>query len=159
MQRGGVTENRTQPLKILVIDDNRADVHLLEVVLRQIGVNFEATVFLDGEEALSALPAYARRPAPDFILLDLIMPRVGGLEVLKEIRRMPCFERVPLYVITSSHDPEHRREAESFDRTRFVSKPITLDEIGRLVEGILSDLGYPARFTSSQTKRVSNRAS
>jgi CheY-like chemotaxis protein len=75
--------------RILLVEDNPADVFLMREALQQAGMRFELTVIEDGEEALRRMrreSPYENAPQPDMVLLDLSMPRVDGLEVCRRLR-------------------------------------------------------------------------
>ena len=71
-------------MRILLAEDNPADVYLIEEALRENGVEFDMTVAEDGEQALTMLADPARQL--DVVLLDLNMPKRGGSEVLEKLR-------------------------------------------------------------------------
>jgi CheY-like chemotaxis protein len=133
-----------KPARIVVVDDNPADVFLIEEALRANGVGFEITRFEDGEKALIALcheGESAGAPAPDLILLDLKLPRAEGIEVLAKIRQTARLARVPVAILTSSQSPKDKQEAAAFGAARFVPKPTDLDSfletVGRAAKELL----------------------
>jgi signal transduction histidine kinase/DNA-binding response OmpR family regulator len=83
---------------VLIIDDERGFCQLVEQILSATGRDFDVRHAYDGEEGMLAL--YARRP--DLVLLDLIMPRVDGLQVLKEMRQDPELVDVPVILLTAT---------------------------------------------------------
>lgn len=134
-----------RPFLIVLMEDSVADIYLVRQALEGVGLNFELTVIEDGAEAR----AYARRdgkyaghPVPDLTVLDLNLPRVGGLEVLDALRRNDELSQVPVAILTSSAAPSDRNKATSLGIQRFISKPVELDDflqIGEVLKQILED--------------------
>ncbi|HEX9002915.1 MAG TPA: response regulator [Blastocatellia bacterium] len=84
-----------RPARVLVVDDERHIARVLEFVLRKAG--YEVAVAYDGEQAL----AEVKRFAPDALLLDLVMPKLSGLEVLKHLRADEQNARLIIAVLTA----------------------------------------------------------
>jgi two-component system, response regulator len=120
--------NRTS--NILLVEDNAEDVELTQRAFRKSKVLNELTVVRDGEQALEYLfctGAFAGRDPhqmPEVILLDLKLPKVGGLEVLRRVRTDQRTKRIPVVVLTSS--TEDRDICSSYDlgANSFVRKPV-----------------------------------
>jgi CheY-like chemotaxis protein len=129
--------NRT--VRILLAEDNPADVYLIEEALREHQVEFELMLAQDGEAAISMMAKAAQKP--DIVLLDLNMPKRSGGEVLERLRR-DSGPAMPVIVLTSSDSPSDREEAMRLGATSYIRKPTGLDEfldigatIKRLVGG------------------------
>ncbi len=130
-------------LSILVADDDRNDVLLLEVALGRAGVECELHLVRDGQEAidyLGAIPPFddrCRCPWPQLLILDLKMPRVNGLEVLRWIRQQ--YELPPFYtaVLTGSTSPEDVNLCYALGADACLSKPCDLTRFATM----LRDLG------------------
>ena len=116
--------------QILVLEDNPGDVFLLKKALRQAGVMFDMKVIEDGASGL----AFARREGefatfvPDLALLDLNLPKGGGLSVLEVMRESKDFEHLPVVITTSSASLGERAKAEKLRVTLFITKPSGLKE-------------------------------
>jgi CheY-like chemotaxis protein len=125
---------------ITLVEDNPADVFLVRKALQERGIAFELTCFEDGEEALKSLSRQERNE-PDIILLDLNLPMTEGVEVLRRIRTIPELFNVPVAILTSSASPTDIDRTKSLGVTRYISKPMALDdflrEVGRQVEEML----------------------
>ncbi len=115
----------TTPPKLLLADDSHGDGMLLEMAFAEIGCQVEITRATNGEIAHHLLQdAAAQVPIPfALILLDLNLPKVNGLELLRSIRGWPTLHSVPVVMMTSSVNPSDRKRAEEFTPTRFIVKP------------------------------------
>ena len=128
------------PYRIVVIEDNSADVYLLENALKRAGIGCEIHPIEDGEMARS----YIREPKtvlPDFVILVLHLPRIDGMELLRLIRQQPSFESVPVMVWSSLSSPKDSVAILEFQGTQFISKPSSFDaflELGALIGKVLT---------------------
>ena len=87
-------------IEIAVIEDNPADVEWLETVLNEVGLEHHFTLAGDGAQAVECLRregSYASAPVPDLVLLDMHLPKFGGVEILK---RVPDASHLPICVLT-----------------------------------------------------------
>jgi two-component system, chemotaxis family, response regulator Rcp1 len=125
-------------MKILVVEDNPADVFLIEEALRAHQVVFEMTWLRDGEQALLMIEQ-GQLGEPDVVLLDLNLPRVDGKEVLIKIRQSAQLSCVPVVIMTSSDSPQDRREMADLGANCYTKKPPTLDEFLE-VGGVIKNL-------------------
>ena len=94
-----------EPLHILLVEDNPADVRLIQENLKDIPLRTQLSVVEDGEKALAFLRrqgSYTDAPRPDFILLDLHLPRKNGDEVLAEMQSDPTLNEIPVAVCLAS---------------------------------------------------------
>jgi CheY-like chemotaxis protein len=128
-----------QPVEILLVEDDPADVLLVQEGLRDGPVPTNLTVMPDGVEALAYLraePPYAAAVIPDLILLDLKMPKKGGLEVLGEIKADPELHRIPVIILTTSDAPDDVFRAYDRQASLFITKPEDLEEFDRITKMI-----------------------
>jgi len=108
-------QRRTQikPPKILVIEDNPADVTLLRYGLDQQGEEYELELLLDGAAAVSFVDEHRagrRDPDPCVILLDLHLPKYDGMEVLRAIKRAPVLAHIRVVVMTGCASPNEEAD-------------------------------------------------
>ncbi|MGD9048538.1 MAG: response regulator transcription factor [Anaerolineae bacterium] len=116
------------PARILVVDDEPPIVDLLSYNLRR--ANYEVLIAQDGEEALLK----ARKEAPDLIILDLMLPRVDGLEVCRALRR----ERdVPIIMLTARDSEVDRVVGLELGADDYVVKPFSVRELMARVKNVL----------------------
>jgi CheY-like chemotaxis protein len=129
---------------IVLIEDNSADVLLLEMALKENGIPYEMTRFKNGREALASLCAQqgtaSKALHPDAILLDLNTPKSDGFEVLGKLRLNPYLADVPIAIITSSQARSDKHRT-SLMGVRYIEKPLQLEEflsaVGRAVNEML----------------------
>jgi two-component system, chemotaxis family, response regulator Rcp1 len=113
--------------RVLVVDDNAPDVVLIGESLRERGVNHTLTHCFDGEQALKMLNG-SLGVKFDVLILDLNMPKLGGLEVLAQIRSNRSLDSMPILVLTSSLVPGEQEQALKLGADKFLRKPSDLDE-------------------------------
>jgi CheY-like chemotaxis protein len=118
---------------ILLAEDNPNDVELTLAALHSSGLANEINVVNDGEEALEYLfcrGRYAGRVSgpPATILLDLKMPKLDGLEVLRQIRADPLLRLVPIVMLTSSREDQDLHHSYDLGANAFVVKPVNFED-------------------------------
>jgi CheY-like chemotaxis protein len=130
--------------RILIAEDEGADVGLIQIVLQGEGIGAEAAaVACDGAEALDYLHCRGqydgRSPGnPELILLDLKLPKISGLEVLKQIRAEEDLRAVPVVIFSSSLDERDRKESLACGADDFVVKPINFEAFEELIIRIVN---------------------
>lgn len=117
---------------ILLVDDSENDVELTLLGLNALKLANTIVVARDGVEALDYLycrRTHSTRPArrPLFVLLDLKMPRVDGLEVLEEVRADKTFDTMPIVVMTSSRESPDVARSYELGANAYVVKPVGYD--------------------------------
>ncbi|MBZ9751417.1 response regulator [Deinococcus sp. HMF7604] len=116
------------PVHLLLVEDNPADVFLLEAALDLAAVPVEMTVARDGLEALEYLhQTKAGARLPDLILLDLNMPRMNGFEFLAAARADPDLMGLVILVFTTSNAEADVKRAYALQANAYLSKPANLD--------------------------------
>jgi len=125
--------------RILIVDDFEDARDLYAEFLRVQG--FEVSGAADGPAALHlALPA-----GYDVIVLDLALPRMDGLEVLRQLRRNPRTKRTPIIILSASVGQEPREDAMEAGADLFLEKPCLPDELEQAIESVLPRKGRAAR--------------
>jgi len=129
------------PPRILLIEDNPADVYLIRESFKENGLHCAIENINDGEDAL----AYVRRvpfsPLPDLIILDLNLPKAEGGDILEAIRASGSFSAVPVVIFTSSDSPQDKLHAARFGARKYIRKPSSLDaflQIGGEIKDLLA---------------------
>lgn len=128
---GAHTPEKALP-SVLVVEDDRFLRRACEVSLRQRG--FQVLTAADGEEGLRV----ARTLSPDLILLDLLMPKLSGLEVLKALRAEEATKRVPVLILSNSSQEEDVREIARLGVLGYwVKANLSLKQVSDRIEQIL----------------------
>jgi CheY-like chemotaxis protein len=128
-----------EPIEILLVEDNPADVRLTQEGLRDSKVRNNLHVIGDGEQALEFLRhdgQFADTPRPDLILLDLNLPKKDGREVLEEIKSDPELAHIPVVVLTTSAGEEDVLRAYKLQAACYITKPVDLDQFIKVVNAI-----------------------
>jgi two-component system, response regulator len=128
---------------ILVVEDNPDDVTLALEAFKKNGVSNPVVIMRDGQEALDYLLARAddgteSEPLPALALLDLNLPKIGGIEVLRRLRLDPRTRMLPVVVFTTSRERNDLRDCYLSGANSFVCKPVEFSDsvalIGRLAD-------------------------
>jgi len=131
--------------KILIVDDEPAIVNMLAYNLKR--ANYEVLIARDGEEAL----AQARREEPDLIILDLMLPRLDGLEVCRALRR----ERdLPIIMLTARDAEVDRVVGLELGADDYVVKPFSVRELMARVKNVLRRTAPQPATTTAESVRV-----
>jgi CheY-like chemotaxis protein len=139
--------NAMDAVRVWIVDDNTPDVFLMQLALQRTGLPMEVTVMTDGQNATNSIEQCRAGAikAPDIVLLDLHLPKVGGLQVLKTIRETPELKRTRVAMFTSSPVSEQDRDGKAVRVERWIHKPATLEkflaEIGRTVRELIPEKG------------------
>ncbi len=139
--------------RILQVEDNDADARLTREALREGGDDVRLSTVSDGEAALAYLrrdPGYEDAHRPDVVLLDLNLPRMGGLELLEAVRADPALAHIPVIVLSSSTTERDVHASYVRGANAFVVKPQDLDEFMDLIGAIRSFWLQTARLPSAE---------
>jgi CheY-like chemotaxis protein len=132
--------NESTPVEILLVEDNPQDLELALRALRKANLTNRIQVARDGVEALEFIlceGAHAGRrieDSPKVILLDLKLPRVDGLEVLKRIKADPRTRTIPVVVLTSSKEQNDVVESYALGVNSYIVKPVNFESFAEAVQ-------------------------
>ncbi|PTA67216.1 response regulator [Deinococcus arcticus] len=124
-----------EAVRLMLVEDNEADVFLMEAALEMAGLPVQLQVARDGEDALRQLrAALGGGTLPHLMLLDLNMPRISGFEVLQAVRADPGLRHLVVVVFTTSSAQADVQRAYALQANSYLSKPATMTEFLRVVE-------------------------
>lgn len=121
------TENTNNP--ILLVEDNPVDLDLTLRAFAAKKLSNQIQVARDGEEALKYMERWEQgEPWPVVILLDLNMPKIGGLEVLQKIKTHPDFKTIPIVILTTSSESSDLKSAYELGANSYIVKPVDFEK-------------------------------
>lgn len=136
-------ENNNQV--VLSVDDNDVDGALLERAFKRCSIPSKLFRVSEGPQAMAYLTGhgiYADRnqyPLPDLILLDLVMPKMSGTEVLQWIRQQPELKKTAVLIFTSSEKPEDVKSTTKLGAQGYLVKPTKFEDLKNMVRTIYSE--------------------
>lgn len=128
-----------QPIEILLVEDNPADVRLTKEALKEEKVCNNLSVVTDGVEAMAFLRKegrYVKAARPDLILLDLNLPKKDGREVLKEIKTDDNLKRIPVVILTASKSEEDVLKTYNLHANCYITKPVDLKQFMKVAKNV-----------------------
>ena len=125
---------------ILLVEDNRKDIELTLAALEEIQVANQAVVLHDGAQALAYLRERMQKSGPAglpiVVLLDIKMPKVSGIEVLRFIKADPLCKQVPVVMLTSSREGPDIDECYRLGVNAYVVKPVAFEAFFKAVKDV-----------------------
>lgn len=124
---------------IFLVEDNRADIRLIQEALKNSSVSYQVMSVRDGMDAMAFLRQegeYADAPRPDLILLDLNLHKKDGREVLAEIKADPKLKRIPVVVLTTSKNEDDISQSYDLHVNCYITKSRNLSQLFTIVKGI-----------------------
>lgn len=118
--------------RILVVDDDSDLQNLVKVLLERIGL--EAIPARTVAEAVAILRV---KPLPDLVLLDLMLPDVSGMELLRQMRAKSFFDNLPVVILSALADPDQIREGLETGADRYLTKPYIAHNLTKTVNDVL----------------------
>lgn len=123
-----INRQQASELPILLVEDNPVDIDLTCRAFARNRLANPISIARDGEEALDLMQRWEEGEAPpSLILLDIKLPRVDGLEVLRHLKAHPVFRRIPVVVLTSSSEDRDLLDAYALGVNSFIVKPVDFD--------------------------------
>ncbi|MGE5679321.1 MAG: response regulator [Bacillota bacterium] len=133
------TTNDGKPWEIVLVEDNQGDIGLVEEALLDSGISFNLKAITNGREALEYLKKQNGKGfvnPPDLIILDLNLPLLKGLDVLRELKTDDKLESIPVVILTTSESEEDIYNSYKLKANSYVTKPVDFDEFMDIVNNI-----------------------
>lgn len=131
-----MTPSDANPAEILLVEDSPADITLVEEIFEESRISSRLHVVQDGQAAIDHLrraAGYEAAVRPDLILLDLNLPKMGGAEVLVEIKNDPALRRIPVVMLTTSDEEADVLRSYDQHANSYVIKPIGYEQFMQVV--------------------------
>ena len=124
-----MNQQRNSHQPILLVEDNPLDIDLTRRAFKKQNLTNPLDIARDGEEAISWLSRWeAGEPLPLIILLDLKLPKIGGLEVLRKYKEQPGIRNIPIVVLTSSSLDADITTAYEYGANSYIVKPVDFEK-------------------------------
>jgi two-component system response regulator len=133
---------KLKEVEILLVEDNENDIELTLHALRAENQGSQIHVARDGEEALEFLATQANQHIagtgilPKLILLDLKLPKIDGLEVLRQIKSNPTTQVIPVVVLTSSKQDEDLVRSYRLGVNSYLQKPVNFEQFRKMIKDL-----------------------
>lgn len=124
-----------------LIDDDTDDQEIFTLALQEVNNRFRCEVSSDGYQALQYL-THAKR-LPDYIFLDLNMPRMNGKECLNEIKKIDRLQGIPVVIYSTSSFQHDIRETQELGAAAFITKPFSVDELTKTLQQFFQNYSLP----------------
>ena len=121
---------------LFLVDDDVDDHEIFKSALAQVDEGIVLLIAGNGQDALKMLSAQDQ--LPDYIFLDLNMPRMGGIQFLSEIKKSDTLSKIPVIVYSTSNHPDDKGKAMDAGATKFFTKPAKFSELCDLLQSLLS---------------------
>ena len=128
-----------KPRIILLVEDNKADIRLIEEALKNSSIVYQMVTARDGVDAMAYLRQegeYVNALRPDLIVLDLNLPKKDGREVLGEIKTDPKLKRIPVIVLTTSSNEDDIYQSYDLNANCYITKSRNLSQLFAIVKQI-----------------------
>jgi CheY-like chemotaxis protein len=121
---------------LFLVDDDIDDHEIFKSALAKVNEDLALITATNGYEALEALTM--ANTLPDYIFVDLNMPRMGGLQFLKEIKQTETLRHIPVIIYTTSSNPSDIAKTKELGAVSFVTKPSRFSELCSLLQSLVS---------------------
>lgn len=118
---------------VLYAEDDENDAFLIRHCWKRLQMPQQLEIVPDGERAIDYL---TRHPKPALVLLDLNMPRVGGMEVLRWVRGEPHLAKLPVAILSSSNQKKDMEGAQALGADAYFVKPANVKQLAELLSGV-----------------------
>jgi CheY-like chemotaxis protein len=134
-----VLREHARPFGVLLVEDNPDDEMMTRRGIRDSGVKASVSIATDGQQAVEKLVSPDLASLPDLVLLDLKLPRLGGLDVLRKLRSDDRCGSVPVVVFSSSSEPADVENSYRLHANCYVQKPVDFDAF---IDAVVTTMRY-----------------
>jgi len=128
-------ESMRRDIEILLVEDNIEDAIFTQKILRFNNLSQDMVLAASGQEAMDALERFGREGnCPDLILLDINLPDISGIDLLKRIKDDARFRNVPVVILTGSNEDEDIQKSYDLGASSYLVKPISNDALMLVVK-------------------------
>ena len=110
---------------IFIVEDEESSANLAKIILEQEG--YRVLIASTGQEAIDSLKQF--QELPNLVLLDILLPKINGIEVCKWIRNQQRFENIPIIIFTALVQEEDRIEGLNAGANEYITKPFSIDKL------------------------------
>ena len=110
---------------IFIVEDEESSANLAKIILEQEG--YRVLIASTGQEAIDSLKEF--QELPNLVLLDILLPKINGIEVCKWIRNQQRFENIPIIIFTALVQEEDRIEGLNAGANEYITKPFSIDKL------------------------------
>ena len=133
--------NVTREVVVLIVEDDPGHVRLIQRNLERAGLHNPIKVFQNGQEVLDFLlgRGSARKREPDtpyLLLLDVRMPQVDGVEVLRQVKAHPELRKIPVIMLTTADDPLEVERCHLLGCSSYIVKPVNYDKFAESIKNM-----------------------
>jgi CheY-like chemotaxis protein len=135
------SSHNSRPLEVLHVDDNPADLQLVEIALAETRKNIAHKGVTSGAVGLAYVEDRIKAfelPPPDLILLDINMPGLNGIEFLERVKRFPQLAKVPVVILTTSQRQQDKEACRNLGARDFITKPTSFEDLLAAARKILA---------------------
>ncbi len=137
-----MSKQEVPAIRILLVEDNLDDIELTKVALKKGKITNPITTISDGEEALTYLKKMSlsknitENDLPGLILLDINLPKVSGIEILKFIKSTEKIKRIPVVILTTSKRDEDIVASYDLGVNSYIEKPVAFDKFVETIKHV-----------------------
>lgn len=145
-------------INILLVEDNLADIRLIQEALKEGNISHTLHVVKDGVQAINflhKLHPFTETTVPDLILLDLNIPRKSGQEVLREIKQDAKLKSIPVVIITTSSSELDVEKTYANDANCYITKPVDFDQFTSVIK-LIDDFWVSSVKTDNKQTNLQN---